>query len=53
MIDSSSDVAVSSSVVQSVGAELEPVDGSSLVVLPGVAGVAGMFWISSGCCMVL
>ena len=44
---------VSSSVVQFVEAELELVNGSSLVVLLGVAGVAAMFWISSGCCMVL
>ena len=53
MSDSLSDVVVSSSVVQSVEAELEHVDGSSLVVLLGVAGVAGMFWVSSGCCVML
>ena len=51
VIDSSSDVVVSSSVVQFVEAELEPVDSCSLVVLLGVAGVAGMFLISSGCGM--
>ena len=53
MIISLSDVVVSSSVVQSMEAELELVDCSSLVVLLGVAGFAGMFWISSGCCTVL
>ena len=53
MINSLSDVVVSSAVVQSVEAELELVDGSSLVVLLGVAGVAGMLWVSSGWCAVL
>ena len=38
---------VVSSVVQSVEAELEPVGSSSLVVLLGIAGVAGMCWVSS------
>ena len=50
MIDSLSDVIVSS-VVQSVESELELGSGSSLVVLLGVAEVASMFWISSGCCI--
>ena len=53
MSDSLSDVVVSSSVGQSVEAKLELVDGSSLIVLLGVAGVAGMIWVSSGCCAVL
>ena len=52
-VSDSSDVVVSSSVVQSVEAELELVDGSSLVVLLGVAEVAGMLWVSSSCCAVL
>ena len=49
MIDSLSDVVMSPSVVQSVEAELELVGGSSLVGLLGVAGVAGMLWLSSSC----
>ena len=51
--DSLLDVVASSSVVQSVEFELELDDGSSLVVLLGVAGVAGMLWVSSSCCAVL
>ena len=50
MIDLFSAMVVSSYVVvQSVEAELELVNGSSLFVLLCAAGVVCIFWISSSC----